>query len=101
MAAYIGTLANLSDLDLDTFLVIDGYKWDSKALVPSLLSMAEEEADYRYSTGTVIPVRYNNYRDTLMAWMNTEARRRNLDLVVESSWEVLVDQVGRRKYGRG
>ena len=36
-----------------------------------------------------------------MTYMNTDSRRRNLDLVVESSWETLVDQVGQRKYGRG
>lgn len=101
MTNYLGTLSDLSDINLDTFLVIDGYKWDSKALVPILLEIAIEEADYRFSCGTIIPVRYNKYRDTLMSWMNTDSRRRNLDLVVESSWETLVDQVGQRKYGRG
>ena len=101
MSNYLGTLHDLINIDLDTLLVIDGYKWDSKTLVPILLGIAEEEADYRYSTGQVIQVRYNNYRDTLMAYMNTESRRRNLDLVVESSWETLVDQVGQRKYGGG
>ena len=50
-------------------------------------------------TGITEPDFYNQYRDYLMSYMNTEARKRNLELVVLSSWEVLVKEYLRRCNG--
>ena len=97
MASYLKSLGNLADLDLNKFLVIDGFKWEGTDVdITEILNYVNMFVSW---TGTTEPDFYNQYRDYLMSYMNTEARKRNLELVVLSSWEVLVKEYLRRCNG--
>lgn len=98
MLDYLKSVVNLENLDINTFLVIDGFKWENTDIdVRRLVKLAEDCINW---TLEVDPGFFNQYRDYLMSYMNTDARRRNLDLVVMSSWITLCQDCYRRT-GRG
>ena len=98
MTKYLQSLSELGTLDLNKFLVIDGFKWeDTDVDLKKILQLVDE--DVLHWTGDGTSLFYDKYRDYLMSYMNTDARRRNLDLVVLSSWITLREEYIRRVLG--
>ena len=77
MKAYLGTLGNIFDIDLNKYLVIDGFDWSTSGL------------DLGTLLGYVTTGDYDNFKALLMSKMNTPARKRNLELVLGPAWTVL------------
>lgn len=97
MTEYLKSLDYLVTVDLNKFLVIDGFKWENTDVdINKILKLVHEEVNW---TSDVDPGFYAQYRDYLMSYMNTDARKRNLDLVALSSWIVLRDEYIRRLQG--
>ena len=97
MSGYLKSLEYLVQLDLNKFLVIDGFKWEDTEVDPKrILKLVGDSINWKEDTD---PGFYIQYRDYLMSFMNTDARKRNLDLVVLSSWIVLRDEYVRRMQG--
>jgi hypothetical protein len=97
MAEYLKSLDYLVTMDLNKFLVIDGFKWENTDVdINKILKLVHEEINW---TSDIDPGFYAQYRDYLMSYMNTDARKRNLDLVALSSWIVLRDEYIRRLQG--
>ena len=88
MKNYLRSLGDISELDLNKFLVIDGLdlgkldidKYRLIEIATEYISGSEPDRDF-----------FGEFRGYLAGYMNTDARRRNLDLVVESAWESLID----------
>ncbi len=97
MSGYLKSLEYLSQLDLNKFLVIDGFKWEDTDIdLERILKLVEDNVNWKED---IDPGFYIQYRNYLMSYMNTDARKRNLDLVVLSSWIVLRDEYVRRMQG--
>lgn len=79
MKTYLGTLDNITDLDLNKFLVIDRYKWEDTDIDLLKLLRYVEVSDMQ------------GYYDYLKSFLKTELQIRNLDLVWEASWFVLME----------
>lgn len=77
MKAYLSGLKNVYDLDLNKYLVIDRFKWESTSVsVPSVLKYIEDndiQGFYTYLSG----------------FLSTSLQKRNLDLVYQSGFYVL------------
>ena len=65
----------------------------------SAVSITEASGHWKNWKEDIDPGFYIQYRDYLMSYMNTDTRKRNLDLVVLSSWIVLRDEYARRMQG--
>lgn len=79
MKNYLKTVPDANDININTLLVIDGFDF--------------------YKTNFDIKVllkkqNFSEFRDYLMAYMNTDARKRNLDLVVLSAWQSILEVYG-------
>ena len=97
MSGYLKSLEYLLQLDLNKFLVIDGFKWEDTDIdLERILKLVEDSVNWKED---IDPGFYIQYRNYLMSYMNTDARKRNLDLVVLSSWIVLRDEYVRRMQG--
>lgn len=73
------------NLDLNKLLVIDGFNFGSTDIdTAKLLDLVEKDL-------------YDKFREYLMSYMNTENRKRNMDLVVLSAWTCLKNEYERRK----
>ena len=97
MSGYLKSLEYLVQLDLNKFLVIDGFKWEDTDIdLERILKLVEDSVNWKED---IDPGFYIQYRNYLMSYMNTDARKRNLDLVVLSSWIVLRDEYVRRMQG--
>lgn len=79
MAKYLDKLNDLRQLDLNTFLVIDRFKWQETGINIDILLKAvcddKQEVYYQY----------------LASFMKTELQKRNLDLVWKASYITLRD----------
>jgi hypothetical protein len=76
---------NWDNLDLNKLLVIDGFNFASTDIdLGKLLDLVSKDL-------------YDQFRDYLMSYMNTENRKRNMDLVVLSAWTCLKNEYERRK----
>ena len=97
MSGYLKSLEYLSQLDLNKFLVIDGFKWEDTDIdLERILKLVEDSVNWKED---IDPDFYIQYRNYLMSYMNTDARKRNLDLVVLSSWITLREEYIRRVLG--
>ena len=97
MSEYLKSLGYLVQMDLNKFLVIDGFKWETTDVDPNkILKLVYEDISLTSEGDCGF---YNQYRDYLASYMNTDARKRNLDLVILSSWIVLRDEYIRRMQG--
>lgn len=76
MRKYIGTLSNISDIDLNRFLVIDRVKWDGKVNLNELLKTIEENKP-------------SEFYDHLLKPLTTDLQKRNLNLVWKSAFKIL------------
>ena len=95
MREYLKSLDFLDKLNLNVFLVIDGFKWENTDVsITKIIKLVEDCISW---TEEVDPGFYLQYREYLMSYMNTDARKRNLDLVVMSSWLVLCQEAWARK----
>jgi hypothetical protein len=78
MKSYLGSLGDIHrDLNLNNLLVIDRFKWeDTNVSIDMVLGFVESNNK----------IDYYNY---LMSYMNTDLRKKNLNLVWEASFMVL------------
>lgn len=80
MREYLSSLTNVAtDLDLNKLLVIDRFKWE------------ETDIDISKLLGYVESVNAEEYYNYLLSFLNTESQKRNLELVWEASWTVLLE----------
>lgn len=77
MMGYLGTLGNISDLDLNKFLVIDRFKWEDSGIDLGIL------------LGSVVNGNPDDYYNYLKSFLTTDLQVRNLDLVWKSSYKAL------------
>lgn len=78
MESYLGTLSDIhKELDLNKFLVIDRFKWETTGINTSELLKAVEQED---------PKTYYEY---LKSFLTTDLQIRNLDLVWKASFTIL------------
>ena len=82
MRAYVDSLADVnSDLDLNTLLVIDRFRWENTTLDKSVLLGYVKAGD---EVG---------YKDYLMSFLKTDLQKRNMELVWKASYIVLHDKI--------
>ena len=98
MEKYLRSVSDWSKLDLNKLLVIDGFDFGKTDIdVRKLLKLCADAADEENETRC--PATYDYYgdfRNYLMSYMNTDARKRNLDLVVGSAWFSIRNVYGER-----
>ena len=80
MRDYVSKLSGPFELDLNKFLVIDRFKWETTNVDLNTL--------YKY-VKTVDP---DSYRDYLMSFMKTDLQKRNMDVVWKLSYLVLYEK---------
>ena len=81
MKSYISTLKTPGELDLNKFLVIDRFKWETTDIdINKLISFANNSDP-------------DSYRDYLMGYMKTELQKRNMEVVWKSSYFVLNEKL--------
>ena len=79
MKSYITSLSDIMQLDLNKFLVIDRFDWKKTDIdITTLLSY-------------IVSGDKEGYRKYLTSYMNTDLRKKNMDLVWEASYNVLED----------
>ena len=99
MEKYLRSVSDWSKLDLNKLLVIDGFDFgktdiDVRKLLKLCADSADEENRTRYPA---VYDYYGDFRNYLMSYMNTDARKRNMDLVVGSAWFSIRNVYGERK----
>ena len=77
MTGYLKNVPTWDKLDLNKLLVIDGFNFSTT------------DIDLGRLIGYVFNNSYDDFRNYLMSYMNTDNRKRNMDLVVLSAWECL------------
>ena len=84
MKSYILSLSDIMQLDLNKFLVIDRFDWKKTDIdIATLLSY-------------IVNGDKEGYRKYLTSYMNTELRKKNMDLVWEASYNVLEDVYNKK-----
>jgi hypothetical protein len=81
MRKYLSTISSPSDLDLNKFLVIDRFKWETTDvdLVKLLDFVKNEDPD--------------SYKEYLMSFMGTALRKRNMEVVWKASYITLHEKL--------
>lgn len=77
MRKYISSLSNISDIDLNKFLIIDRFKWEKSGIDIATLLLFVERDDS------------NSYCEYLKSFLTTDLQKKNLELVWEASYTVL------------
>ena len=85
MTGYLQNLSTWNDLDLNKLLVIDGFDF------------GKTDIDLGKLLEYVVNDQYDKFREYLMSYMNTDNRKRNMELVVLSGWTCLRNEYGRRE----
>ncbi len=81
MRKYLSTLKGPSNIDLNRFLVIDRFKWETTNVdLGRLLDFVKNEDP-------------DSYRDYLMSFMGTALRKRNMEVVWKASYTVLHEKL--------
>ena len=88
MENYLRKVADWANIDLNKLLVIDGFDFgktdiDVQRLIKLCTDSADEENRTRYPA---VYDYFGDFKNYLMSYMNTSARKRNLELVVDSAW---------------
>lgn len=87
MKSYIDSLSGPGDLDLNKFLVIDRFKWETTNIsIPTLLGFIENKD-------------FEGYCNYLSGFLSTDLQRRNLSLVVRPSFRVLLEKYEKEQEG--
>lgn len=79
MKNYLKTVPDMNDININTLLVIDGFDFYKTDFDIKVLLKKQN---------------FSEFRDYLMTYMNTDARKRNLDLVVLSAWQSILEVYG-------
>ena len=87
MKSYIYSLSDIMQLDLNKFLVIDRFDWNKTDVDIAVL--------LRY----IVNGDKDGYREYLMSYMNTDLRKKNMDLVWEASYNTLEDVYKEEEQG--
>lgn len=84
MKSYLGKLGNLNKLDLNTFLVIDRFKWQETTInIDILLELVKND-------------KMQEYFEYLASFMKTDLQSRNLNLVWKASYITLRDAISKK-----
>ena len=81
MRGVLGSCMKPEDLDLNKFLVIDRFKWETTGI------------DKLTLLGYVKNSQEQEYHDYLLGFMKTDLQKRNLELVWKASWIVLKERL--------
>ena len=81
MKSYISSLKTPGELDLNKFLVIDRFKWETTDIDINRLITFAKNSDP------------DSYRDYLMEYMKTELQKKNMEVVWKSSYFVLNEKL--------
>jgi hypothetical protein len=77
MRKYLDSLSSPSEIDLNKFLVIDRFKWETTDVnLTKLLDFVKKEDP-------------DSYKEYLMSFMGTSLRKRNMEVVWKASYTVL------------
>jgi hypothetical protein len=81
MRKYLSTISSPSDLDLNKFLVIDRFKWETTDVdLAKLLDFVKNEDP-------------DSYKEYLMSFMGTALRKRNMEVVWKASYITLHEKL--------
>ena len=81
MRKYLSTISSPSDLDLNKFLVIDRFKWETTDVdLNKLLDFVKNEDP-------------DSYKEYLMSFMGTALRKRNMEVVWKASYITLYEKL--------
>lgn len=80
MRKYLSTLSTPAEIDLNRFLVIDRFKWEST------------DIELKRLLQYVINGDPDSYRDYLMSFMGTALQKKNMELVWKASYSVLYEK---------
>jgi hypothetical protein len=81
MRKYLSTISSPSDLDLNKFLVIDRFKWETTDVdLAKLLDFVKNEDP-------------DSYKEYLMSFMGTALRKRNMEVVRKASYITLHEKL--------
>jgi hypothetical protein len=81
MRKYLSTISSPSDLDLNKFLVIDRFKWETTDVdLAKLLDFVKNEDP-------------DSYKEYLMSFMGTALRKRNMEVVWKASYITLYEKL--------
>ena len=81
MRKYLSTISSPSDLDLNKFLVIDRFKWETTDVdLNKLLDFVKNEDP-------------DSYKEYLMSFMGTALRKRNMEVVWKASYITLHEKL--------
>ena len=85
MTNYLSKLSSPLDINLNTFLVIDRFKWETT------------NVDINILLGHVMNSDPDSYRDYLMSFMKTDLQKRNMGVVWKLSYQTLYEKLTGHK----
>lgn len=85
MTNYLSKLSSPLDINLNTFLVIDRFKWETT------------DVDINILLGHVMNSDPDSYRDYLMSFMKTDLQKRNMGVVWKLSYQTLYEKLTGHK----